>query len=119
MESNGGQLPPGHKLVSNLKRSWDRIQAKAKALLSEGADEPYEWRHRTIHDLRKTYGTHLQRHVSAFDLKRLLGHSSLKTTETYYVGASDGLDVKIAAAFGSKRRAQDAPEVAEVQKPHS
>ena len=65
-----GKLPPSYKLVNNLKRRWDWIQAAAAARMSKGMKEPYEWEHPTIHDLRRTYGTMLARHVPLHELER-------------------------------------------------
>lgn len=96
-----GAFPPGHKLVTNLMREWVRIQDAARDRLSEGADEPYEWQHRTIHDLRRTYGTAMARYIALHELKALLGHSSIKTTDRYYLAVGDDLGKRIETAFGS------------------
>jgi integrase len=101
MAANVGKLPPSYKLVNNLKRRWDRIQAAAAARLSKGMEEPYEWESRTIHDLRRTYGTMLARHVPLHELKQLMGHSSIRTTERFYLAVGDDLGQKVETVFGS------------------
>ncbi len=109
-EAKGGRLPD--KLVNNLLREFRVIQAAAAAAMSEGARsawprrpgrspetrEPYRWRRRTIHDLRKSYATRMASHVAPHELQRLLGHSEVGTTMSYYVGDSD-TSARVRAAF--------------------
>ncbi len=86
------------KLVNNLSRDFRRIQDAAAEALSSDA-EPYDWQHRTIHDLRRTYGTRMARHVPAHELRRLMGHSSINTTIRHYLAVGDDVAAKIEAAF--------------------
>ncbi len=91
------------KLVNNTLRTFKRLQVKVRAALAEQRGVPVErveWRLGTVHDLRKSFGTHLSKHVSMVDLKTLLGHSSIATTGAYYVAVSDDLADKVQAAFG-------------------
>lgn len=91
------------KLVNNSLRTFKRLQVKVRAALAEQRGVPVErveWRLGTIHDLRKSFGTHLSKHVSMVDLKTLLGHSSIATTGEYYVAVGDDLAEKVQAAFG-------------------
>lgn len=88
-----------YKLVNNLGRAWDAIQDDAAARLSEGRDEPYTWERRSIKTLRKSYGTVMAQHLPAHELKALMGHSSIITTQRYYLAPSDDLSAKVADAF--------------------
>lgn len=88
-----------YKLVNNLGRAWDAIQDAAAARLSEGRHEPYQWERRSIKTLRKSYGTVMSHHVPTHELKALMGHSTIRTTERYYLAPSDDLSAKVAAAF--------------------
>ena len=102
MDQHGGKLPASYKLVNNLKRTWERIQDAAAARLSEAGVEPYRWDQRTIHDLRRSYGSVMAHHVPMHELKSLMGHSSLHTTERHYLAVSDDLAVKVRDAFTTK-----------------
>ncbi len=86
MEANDGKLAASYKLINNLKRQLDAIQAVAGCC-------------GTIHDLRRSYGTAMAKLVPLHDLKRLLGHSNFATTEAFYLGESDGIAAKVADAF--------------------
>lgn len=88
-----------YKLVNNLGRSWDAIQDNAAAHLSEGRSDPYTWERRSFKTLRKSYGTVMSHHVPTHELKALMGHSSIRTTERYYLAPSDDLSAKVASAF--------------------
>ena len=101
LAAHDGGLPGSYTLASNVTRDFRGIQDAAAARLSEGATKPYEWRHRTVHDLRRSYGTVLARHVPIHELKRLLGHSSIRTTEGFYLAAGDDISAKVTEAFAS------------------
>ena len=88
MAANGGKLLASFKLVNNLSRHFADIQAAAGC-------------RGTIHDFRRSYGTVMAMRVPMHDLKRLMGHSNFATTEAFYLGDSDGLDVKVADAFAA------------------
>jgi integrase len=59
----------------------------------------YQWEPRTIHDLRRSYGTLMARHVPIHELKSLMGHSSIRTTERHYLAVGDDLGERVRAAF--------------------
>ena len=102
MDQHDGKLSASYKLVNNLKRAWGGIQDAAAARLSAGQAEPYEWEHRTLHDMRSSYGTLMAHHVPIHELRALLGHSNIGTTERYYLAVSDDLGRKVQAAFASR-----------------
>lgn len=63
--------------------------------------ERLEWRVGTLHDLRKSYGTHMARAgVPTHELRRLMGHASITTTADFYLDASEDLRAKVRAVFG-------------------
>ena len=56
------QQPPANALVNNLLRTFDRIQENTRALLAErrGVElDKVEWRIGCLHDLRRSFGTHM------------------------------------------------------------
>ena len=78
------------------------LQVEARALLAKQrgvAAEEVAWERGTIHHLRATFGTHMAQHVSMNDLRRLMGHASITTTADFYVGVSEDLAARVAAAF--------------------
>ncbi len=79
------------KLVNNVLRTFKRLQVKVRANT--------EWRIGSVHDLRKSFGTHMAPHVSMPELQRLMGHAAITTTADYYVDVSDDLAEKVQAAF--------------------
>ena len=96
MAANGGQLGPNYNLVNNLRRRFDHIQHAAAERLQRT-----DWTCRTFHDLRRSYGTVMAHHVPMHELKALMGHSSIKTTERHYLLAGD-VSEKVAQAFAPK-----------------
>lgn len=94
---------PANKLVNNLLRTFRVIQTQARSILADrrGVNlAEVEWRIGNLHDFRKSFGTHMARHVSMPELQRLMGHASITTTADYYVDVSDDLAEKVQAAFG-------------------
>ena len=73
----------------------ERTSVKADAAGQLGTP----WTTGSIHDLRKSYGTHAARHVSMADLRALMGHASITTTADYYVGVDQDLGERVRAAF--------------------
>ncbi len=43
----------------------------------------------------------MARHVPIHELKRLLGHSSIRTTEGFYLAAGDDISARVTEAFAS------------------
>lgn len=80
--------------VPNLPRDFAVILCRAKKAIG------VEWGqgHR-IKDMRSTFGTETSRIVTMFELKELMGHSTIKTTETYYVAAHDDLRERMQAGW--------------------
>lgn len=91
------------KLVNNVLRTFKRLQVKVRTALAEQRGVPVErieWRLGCVHDLRKSFATHMARHISMVELQKLMGHASLTTTGEYYVAVGDDLAEKVQAAFG-------------------
>ena len=99
LEQLAGRATLPDKLVNNITRDYRLIQDAAAKVLSSD-DEPYDWQHRTVHDLRRTYGTRMARHVPVHELRRLMGHSSINTTIRHYLAVGDDVAERIEAAFG-------------------
>ncbi len=97
-----GALDANSKLIPNLPRDFRSIQGRDKALLERQGNR-VEWPRRSIKHLRSTYASRVSEHVSPFQLTKLLGHSSVKTTERHYVAANGDLGRKIQAAFGKAK----------------
>ncbi len=86
-------MGPHLSWLNNLRRDFLAIQAAAQ-LKRQG----------TIHDLRKSFGTHMANHVPLHELRRLMGHASITTTADYYLDVGDDVAAKVRAAFGNSRR---------------
>lgn len=99
MAAHDGKLPGSYKLVNNCMRTWQRIQDAAAAHLSAGRDEPCEWERRTLHDLRRTFGTMAAHHIPAHELRALMGHANLLTTQRFYLAIGDDLADRVRGAF--------------------
>jgi integrase len=95
MDAHGGRLSPHYALVNNMKRAWDGIIATAMRRLGS------TFRASTIHDLRRTFGSMMAQRVAIHDLKVLMGHSSIATTQTYYLDPSDDLGDRVRGVFDS------------------
>ena len=86
--------------LNNLPRDFGVLQNAAHRLLvKRRKNDESEWVRGTVHDLRRSYGTHMAKLVSMNDLRRLMGHSSITTTADFYLGVSDDLAAKVNAAF--------------------
>ena len=85
--------------INNLPRDFGVLQSAAHRLLAKRRKAEVEWTHGTLHDLRRSYGTHMAKVVSMNDLRRLMGHASITTTADFYLGVSDDLAAKVNAAF--------------------
>jgi len=69
----GGQKKGNWISVSAVQRAFDR--AKKKAGITK---------HATVHTLRHSFATHLlEQNADVFTIKKLLGHTNLKTTSRY------------------------------------
>ena len=99
MDAHEGKLPGSYKLVNNVTRTWQGIQDAAAAHLSQGQDESYEWERRTLHDLRRTFGTLAARLVPAHELQALMGHASILTTQRFYLAVGDDMADRVRSAF--------------------
>ena len=103
---DSGRLEANYKTIGNINYAFSVIQRQASDRLSRQAGgTKIEWPRRSIKHLRSTYASRVSEHVSAFQLKDLLGHSSVTTTQRHYVAAGDDLGRKVAAAFGQGRKA--------------
>ncbi len=95
LDANDGELQPNFPVIPNLPRDFGVIRREAARNLGT------EWGKATaIKHLRSTYGTTMSNHTTPFRLCKLMGHSSVKTTEKYYIAAQDGLHDDVASAFG-------------------
>ncbi len=101
LEANG-TLNPNFSLIPNLGRDFGSVQKRAKALLERQGNK-VEWPRRSIKHLRTTYASRMSEFVSPFQLKELLGHSSVTTSEKHYVAVSNDLGRKVQAAFGKAK----------------
>ena len=80
--SNGNTTPT--KVLNNLLRDFKVIQSRAA--LNAGLKS---WRVGTLHDLRKSYGTHTAEIVPMHVLQKWMGHKDSSTTVRYYLGVPD------------------------------
>ena len=90
------------RLMNNTLREFKRIQTSARRFLAkrQGRElKDMDWRIGTIHDLRKSYGTHMAKHVSMPELKKLMGHASITTTSEFYVDVSADVADMVKMAF--------------------
>lgn len=92
-----------HKVANNVLRRFQRLQAEARKMMADhrGVDvDKIEWPIGCIHDMRRSFATHMAPHLSMVELHHLMGHASIKTTADYYVDVSDDLGDKLKLAFG-------------------
>ena len=59
------------------------------------------WPVGTMHDLRKSYGTHMARRVTMPELQKLMGHASITTTAEFYIDVSADMSEQVRAVFAS------------------
>ncbi len=83
-----------------MNRQFDLIQAGAHKTLAERQDD-VTWQRGTIHDLRKTYGTLMARHVPMHELRHLMGHANIGTTADFYLGVGADVADRVGAAFSA------------------
>ena len=100
-------------LVNNLGRGFEVIQRHARARLAErrGVEvAKVDWPVGTLHDLRRTYGTTMARHVDILTLCRWIGHADPKTTGEFYhavqTETEDRARAAMSAAYGAEPDAQ-------------
>ncbi len=99
-----GTLDPNYPVIPNLNLHFGVIQGQAKDRLTHQGQK-VDWPARSLKHLRSTYASRISEHVSPFQLKNLLGHSSVTTSERHYVAAAGDLGRKVQAAFGAKAEA--------------
>ena len=100
LDANGGAVGPDYPIIPNLSRDFGVIQRQARDRLSRQAGgKRIAWPTRSLKHLRSTYASRMVEHVAAFELRDLLGHSSVTTTERHYVAASAGLGDRVRAGF--------------------
>ncbi|EOM75549.1 tyrosine-type recombinase/integrase [Rhodococcus rhodnii] len=96
--AQSGLVLQGHRAIAgvtgrpmdgdNLRRRWNaairNANARLKAQAAAAGTEPQIIKSARLHDLRHTYASRLVRAgVSLYEVKTLLGHKSIKTTERY------------------------------------
>ncbi len=96
---SNGKLQANYKLIYRFSEKWADIKDAAKDALSEKCGKPYHWEHRTLHDLRKSYGCLMAQRIPIHELKGLLGHSSIRTTERHYLTVSEDVADRVRAVF--------------------
>ena len=87
-------------IIRRVSRDLTVIQRQARGRHSKQAGgKRIEWAPRSLKHLRSTFASRVSEHVSPFQLKDLLGHSSVTTSEKHYVAADSDLSRKLQAAF--------------------
>ncbi len=100
MAEHDGQLHPSYKLVNNLLRDLKQIQDDARRhLAKQTGDDEYAWEERTFHDLRRTFGSDQAPFLAIHELKALMGHSSISTTQMYYLAPSENLAERVRSRY--------------------
>ena len=95
-----GKLRDNYELANNLLRRFKTVQHHARELLAKRRGlhiDKIQWRIGCLHDLRETFITSVK--VLPLDvLKRVAGHSNVRTTLRYYTAetARDADDVRAA-----------------------
>lgn len=92
------------RLINNTLRELKRIQTSARKLRAKRRGQALKdvaWRTGPIPDLRKSYGSHMAKHVSMPELKKLMGHTSITTTSEFdfYGDGSVNVADKVKMAF--------------------
>jgi integrase len=102
MDDHGGTLSEHYAVVNNMPRDFRLIQTEARRrLANEQGQDDYDWPQRSFHDLRRSFGTAMAQHVRIHELKDLMGHSSITTTQLYYLAVSENVADKVRAAFAA------------------
>jgi integrase len=89
----------------SVHQGFRAIQQTAIRLIAENRQlelSEVDWPLGTLHDLRKTYGSHVASHVPMHELRALMGHSTIVTTADYYLAPSESLARRVADAFKSQ-----------------
>ena len=98
-----GKLPQPAHWVNNALRDFKTIQQHARAAIAEQrkvALEKVEWRTGSIHDLRKSFGSHAAaRGIPMRELQAHMGHSSITVTAQFYVEVEASAADRLRAAF--------------------
>jgi integrase len=118
-ELTGNGLGANYELMNNLAKRFRTIQREARNRLAEEREvevKEVAWPVGSLHDLRRTYGTHMARAVPIHVLKEYMGHSKIDTTQEFYLAAdtrdADVARDSLAALMGAgdaSRRTLDAP----------
>ena len=101
-KKRAGTLRERPELVNNVLRDCHKIQLDARKLLAERREvenEKIEWVEGSLHDCRKTFGTHAADVVPMHVLKEYMGHANIETTAKYYLQASDAHAERLRTAF--------------------
>jgi len=85
----GGSWKVDAKLVNNLLRDFHHIHRAA------GLGDPVG----TIHDLRKSYGTHMASKIPMHTLQAFMGHANISTTAKFYCRVTKEDEDKARAAM--------------------
>ncbi len=106
MAEHDGKLHPSYKLVNNLLRDFKQIQAYAcRRLAKQTGHDDYVWDERTIHDLRRTFGSDQAQVLAIHELKGLMGHSAISTTQRYYLAPSENLAERVRSRYAKAEEA--------------
>ena len=119
-EMKAGPLGANYEALNNLAVRFQTIQRRARRVLAKrrGIEvEALAWPTGCLHDLRRTYGTHMSRVVPMHVLKEYMGHSDIKTTQAFYLAsegedatrARNALDTFLNPDDARRGRTQDAP----------
>jgi len=83
-KATAGTLRPRFEICNNVLRGFSVIQKQAAHLLNDDA-----WQTGTVHDLRRTFGTHAANRVPMHVLRSLMGHADISTTANFYLAVGD------------------------------
>ncbi|MHC4415155.1 MAG: tyrosine-type recombinase/integrase [Planctomycetota bacterium] len=93
MAAHGGNLSAHYALVNNMDRRWQEILSTAMRRMGR------QFKAHKIHDLRRSFGSVQAQRLAIHELKVLMGHSSIITTQKYYLAPSDELADKVRGAY--------------------
>jgi integrase len=96
-----GKLPAKFDIRPNLLRDFHVLQQAAAKHLNRKLpqNQQVEWRIGCLHDLRRTYCTHMANHVPMHALREWAGHADIATTASFYLGMTDGMAEKARQAW--------------------